>query len=64
MNGQNAPAPKPKRGFHPYWWIGFACLMALYGLRYFQTDNWLDLLWFFWIVWLVWFLPIWPRRQK
>jgi hypothetical protein len=47
-----------KRQLRPYWALGFLSLNLFQGFRYFQTNDWFDLIWFVWIVWLAWFIPI------
>lgn len=48
----------PNKKMRKYWQLGFLSLNFFQGLRYFETKNWLDLIWFIWIIWLVWFIPI------
>jgi hypothetical protein len=50
-----------KRQLRRDWWLGFGGFMAFYGIRYFTTHDWMDLLWFLWIVWFVYFVPV--RRR-
>jgi len=40
------------------WWLGFLGFSLFNGFRYFQTGNWMDLLWFVSAVWFVWFIPV------
>mgnify|MGYP001243253802 CR=1 FL=1 len=40
------------------WQLGFLGLFSLLGLRFFQTGEWLDLIWFAYVLWFIWFLPV------
>jgi hypothetical protein len=51
MNNKN-------RSLRKGWMLGFLGLMSLIGLRYFQTGEWLYLIWFTWVLWFAWFIPL------
>ncbi len=40
-----------------YWMFGFLGFMCFFGIRYFYTKNWIDLLWLAWVIWFVYFIP-------
>lgn len=40
------------------WMLGFLGLFSIIGLRYFQTGEWLYLIWFTWVLWFAWFIPL------
>ncbi|MFH2035675.1 MAG: hypothetical protein ABIJ45_04675 [Candidatus Zixiibacteriota bacterium] len=40
------------------WMMGFLGVFSLFGLRFFQTGEWLYLIWFTWVLWFTWFIPV------
>ncbi len=48
----------PKKEFRKNWLLGFLGIFSLLGLRYFQTGEWLHLLFFTWVLWFFWFIPL------
>lgn len=47
-----------KRYMRKGWILGFLGLMSFMGLRYFQTGEWWDLVWFAYVLWFIWFIPV------
>jgi hypothetical protein len=47
-----------KRKLRKDWMLGFLGLMSFMGLRYFQTGEWLYLIWLAWALWFTWFIPL------
>lgn len=40
------------------WHLGFLGVFSFIGLRYFQTGEFLYLLWFPWVLWFFFFIPM------
>jgi|GEM_PF-1302754 len=47
-----------EKSFRKNWMMGFLGFMSILGVRYFQTGEWLYLVWFSWALWFTWFLPV------
>ena len=47
-----------KKQLRQNWTLGFLGLFSLLGFRYFQTGEWLYLIWFSWVLWFTWFIPL------
>jgi hypothetical protein len=47
-----------KKQLRKNWWLGFLGIIFLQGFTYFNTHNWMDLLWFLWLVWFIYFIPV------
>ncbi|MCT4617182.1 MAG: hypothetical protein N4A38_03125 [Candidatus Gracilibacteria bacterium] len=44
--------------FRDNWGLGFLALLSFLSLRYFETNNWLDLVRLVWLVWIIYFIPV------
>jgi hypothetical protein len=57
-NRRDLAVKNKKRRLRKDWMLGFLGLMSFMGLRYFQSGEWLYLIWFIWVLWLPWFIPL------